>query len=109
MRWNRNSGERCASAGRMAAAIWMLLLICSSAGCGKRVEYVNGDRKLTRLTQGQPAPRPGVLISEGYLSEIYATLGQPKPSAEILDSKTAPAAQSVPSSGAPSPIMPSKK
>ena len=108
MTWNRSSEEPCAITARMAAAIWIALLICSSAGCGKRVEYVNGDRKLTRLSQGQPAPRSGVLISEGYLSEIYVTLGQPKPSAEILDSKTAPAAQCAPSSVL-LPAAPAKK
>ena len=100
MKTNRVSGARCTT------VISIALLICSSAGCAKRVEYVNGDHRLTRLTQGQPAPRPGVLISEGYLSEIYEALGRPKPGADIPDSKTAPAA---PSTSSPLSVMPAKK
>ena len=79
---------------RIFAQLWkttlgssMLLLICLSAGCGKRVEYLNGEHKLTRLKTGQAAPRDGVLINEGYLSEIYQNLGQAKPSAEVLPVK----------------------
>ena len=60
----------------------MTLLLSLSAGCGKRVEYLNGDHRLTRLTQDQPAPRPGVLISENYLAEIFEALGRPKPNAD---------------------------
>jgi hypothetical protein len=92
---NKTSEPRCARRRRAAVGTWMTLLICLSAGCGKRIEYVNGDHKLTRLKEGQPAPRPGVLISEGYLSEIYETLGQPKGRADILDSKAAPAASNA--------------
>ena len=104
MRVNRSSGARWSTPRRMVAAIWMTLAICLSAGCGKRVEYLNSDHKLTRLKQGQAAPRSGVLISEGYLSEIYEALGRPNPNAEILDSKAAPAASGA---SAPPVLTPS--
>ena len=70
----RNSAPR-SSARRLAlAALSIALLSCLSAGCGRRVSYVNGDHKLTRLNPGDPAPHGGVLMSEQYLSEIYEAL-----------------------------------
>lgn len=66
-------------AGLWQRAIWLLLPICLSAGCGRRVEYVNSDHRLTKLKEGQPAPRPGVLVSEGYLSEMYDAMDKPRP------------------------------
>ncbi|MEI6235359.1 MAG: hypothetical protein WCT04_20065 [Planctomycetota bacterium] len=82
------------SGARWPRAIWITLLCCLSAGCGKRVEYLTNDHKLTRLNQDQPAPRPGVLISEGYLAELFEALGRPKPNADSPDSKNAPAGAS---------------
>jgi hypothetical protein len=52
------------------------LLSCLSGGCARRVSYVNSDHQLVRLEAGQPAPHAGVLMSEGYLSEIYEALGK---------------------------------
>lgn len=60
-----------------ALAICIALLICLSAGCGKRAAYVEGGHKLTRVNKGQAAPHKGVLLSEEYLAQIYETLGQP--------------------------------
>lgn len=63
-----------------AALISMWLPICLSAGCGSRATtYVNSDHRLTKLKEGEAAPRSGVLINEGYLAEIYEALGRPKP------------------------------
>ena len=61
---------------KMAAWISIALLCCLSAGCARRVTYVNSDHKLVRLEAGQPAPNSGVLMSEGYLSEIFEALGK---------------------------------
>jgi hypothetical protein len=58
----------------LLAAVLIALLSCSSAGCGRRVSYVNDSRALIKLKAGEPAPRDGVLMSEGYLSEIYEAL-----------------------------------
>jgi len=61
---------------RVAAWISIALLCCLSSGCARRVTYVNSDHKLVRLEAGQPAPNSGVLMSEGYLSEIFEALGK---------------------------------
>ncbi|HEY3323167.1 MAG TPA: hypothetical protein VGP72_22125 [Planctomycetota bacterium] len=61
---------------RLAAGILIALLSCLSGGCARRVSYVNSDHQLVRLEAGQPAPHAGVLMSEGYLSEIYEALGK---------------------------------
>lgn len=63
------------SARRWLATIWILSLCCWSAGCGRRVVYVNGGHRVIRLEQGQPAPERGVWMSEEYLSEIHEALG----------------------------------
>ena len=60
----------------LARLLLIALLSCLSAGCARRVTYVNSEHKLTRLEAGQPAPHAGVLMSEGYLSEIYEALGR---------------------------------
>jgi hypothetical protein len=66
-------------ARRPALAIaWIVLLSCWSGGCAKHVSYVNADRALTRLKTGEPAPHDGVLMSEGYLSDIYEALKAPR-------------------------------
>lgn len=70
----RREGET--AVRRPAALLLIALLSCSSAGCARRVTYVNADRKLIHLEAGQPAPQAGVLMSEGYLSEIYEALGR---------------------------------
>lgn len=79
----RNFGPRCWSRGARARAAAALILIALlsfwSAGCGRRVSYVEGGHKLTRLEPGQPAPRRGVLLSEEYLSQIYDALGEKAP------------------------------
>ncbi len=62
---------------RLAVVIGIALLCCWNGGCAKRVSYVSGSHKLTRLDAGQPAPHPGVLMSEEYLSEIFEALRQP--------------------------------
>jgi hypothetical protein len=67
--------KRCSPfAPRWWAAISTALLLCWSGGCGRRVVYVEGGRRLTPLTQGQPAPFDGVLLTPEYLSEIYELL-----------------------------------
>jgi hypothetical protein len=38
--------------------------------------YVNDERKLIQLKAGEVAPRDGVLISPGYLSELYESMGE---------------------------------
>ena len=62
---------------RLLAAASIALLCCLNAGCAKRVDYVSGDHKLTKLNKGDRAPHPGILITENYLSQIYEALGQP--------------------------------
>jgi len=59
---------------RALAAALIVLLSCSNAGCGRRVSYVNDSRALIKLKAGEPAPRDGVLLSEGYLSEIFEAM-----------------------------------
>jgi len=70
--------------------LWIVLLSCLSAGCGKRVSYVRGDHQLVRLESGQTAPHAGVLMSEGYLSEIYEALGETGKPRERCAEKTCP-------------------
>lgn len=82
-------------ARRMSLAICLAPLICLSAGCGKHVEYVNSEHRLTRLKTGQPAPREGVLVSEGYLSEMYDALGQARPTLEDAKAAKAPLAETA--------------
>jgi hypothetical protein len=91
MRIFRNFARRCShpparspfhreteNSNRTAALILIALLCCLSSGCARRVTYVNSDHKLTRVEAGQPAPQTGVLISEGYLAEIFEALGKEK-------------------------------
>jgi len=73
MTTSRNSAPRF-SLRLVLAAVSIALLSCSSAGCAKRVNYVNDSRALIKLKAGEPAPRDGVLLSEGYLSEIFEAL-----------------------------------
>jgi hypothetical protein len=61
---------------RWFLAIWILLLSGLSGGCGRRVVYVNDERKLISLKTGEMAPRDGVLVSPGYLSEMYEAMGR---------------------------------
>ncbi len=75
MRTFRNFAPRC-STRRALLALSIALLCCLNAGCAKRVTYVNGQHKLTKLTEGQPAPHGGVLLSEEYLSEIFEALNK---------------------------------
>jgi len=79
MKTSRNSAKPSLRRSLLAPlAISIALLSCLSAGCAKRVSYVNDDHKLARLEAGQPAPRKGVLMSEGYLSDLFEALGQNK-------------------------------
>jgi len=59
-------------------AISTVLLCCWMSGCAKRVVYVNDARKLIQLKAGEAAPRDGVLVSPGYLAEMYERLGTVK-------------------------------
>lgn len=61
---------------RWFAVIWIGLLCCWMSGCAKRVVYVNDERKLIQLKAGEVAPRDGVLVSPGYLAEMYERLGK---------------------------------
>jgi hypothetical protein len=63
---------------RALAAVLTALLCCWNAGCGRRVAYVDGNHTLTKLNKGDAAPHAGVLITEGYLSQIYEALGEQK-------------------------------
>ena len=92
-------------ARQMSLAICLTPLICLSAGCGKHVEYVNSEHRLTRLKTGQPSPREGVLISEGYLSEMYDALGQSRPGLEDSKAAKTPLAETA---KVPSAIAPAK-
>lgn len=75
---------------RGVVLICIALLICSSAGCGKRAPYVAGGHKLTRLDKGQAASQRGVLMSEEYLAQIFETLGEAPPAAKAPACKTCP-------------------
>jgi hypothetical protein len=58
------------------ALVSIVLLSCLSAGCGRRAVYVPSERSLVRLEAGETAPHAGVLMTEGYLSEMYEALGK---------------------------------
>ena len=64
------------SARRWCAGILIASLSFWSGGCGRRVVYVSGTRRVVKLDEGQPAPAKGVWMSEAYLSEIYEALGR---------------------------------
>jgi len=61
---------------RVAGLILIALLSFWSGGCARRVVYVPSEHKLVKLEAGQPAPYAGVLLTEGYLGEIYEALGR---------------------------------
>ncbi|MCY3018231.1 MAG: hypothetical protein NTW87_04260 [Planctomycetota bacterium] len=60
----------------MAALLLIVLLSCLSGGCARRAVYVESSHKLVKLEAGEAAPHAGVLMTEGYLSEIYEALGR---------------------------------
>jgi hypothetical protein len=68
-RW-RNFGRR------WWLGISIALLCCSTSGCAKRAVYVDSERQLVRLKAGEAAPREGVLVSPGYLAEMFEALGR---------------------------------
>jgi hypothetical protein len=77
MKTSRNSVPLSSKTRALAAAL-IALLCCWNAGCGKRVAYVEGNHKLTKMNKGDPAPHAGVLITDAYLSQIYEALGNQK-------------------------------
>ena len=59
---------------RWLLAMLMLCLLCSNAGCAKRVTYLDGEHKAVPLTKGQPAPDKGWWLSDSYAAELYEQL-----------------------------------